>query len=88
MFYLEYITNSDKRLTEGDKTIIVTDTLFLAIGNFHSLFLDPYYKEKLEISRKARIARSKKIGRVNMEHDNIDDICAPYQYKQRLSGRK
>lgn len=63
-----------QKASEGDKTIIVTDTLFLAIGNFHSLFLDPYYKEKLEISRKARIARSKKIGRVNMEHDNIDDI--------------
>lgn len=59
---------------EGNKTVIVTDTLFLAIGSFHSLFLDPYYKEKLEVSRKARIARSIKIGRANMEHDNIDDI--------------
>ena len=59
---------------EGDKTMKVADTLFLAIGNYHSLFLDPYYKEKLEVSRRARIARSRKIGRTNMEHNNIDDI--------------
>jgi len=63
-----------QKASEGDKTIIVTDTLLLAIGSSHSLFLDPYYKERLEISRKARVERSKKIGRANIEHESVDDI--------------
>ncbi len=64
-----------QKACEGDKIVTVTDTLFLIVGSSHSLFLDPYYKEKLETSRLARIALSRKIGRVNMEHDNVDDIA-------------
>lgn len=60
---------------EYSKAIIVTDTLLLATGNSHSIFLDPYYKERLEISRKVRIERSKKVGRANIEHDNVDEIA-------------
>jgi GLPGLI family protein len=79
-----------QKASEGDKTIIVTDTLFLAIGSSHSLFLDPYYKEKLETSRLARIARSRKIGRVNMEHNNVNDIAhligVNSDYKEENNG--
>ena len=60
---------------EYSKAIIVTDTLLLVTGNSHSIFLDPFYKERLEISRKVRIERSKKVGRANIEHENVDEIA-------------
>jgi len=51
-----------------------SDTLFLAIGKNVSVFLDPLYKEKLEIDRKARFARSRKAKLINNEYSNINDI--------------
>lgn len=60
---------------EYSKAIKVTDTMLLVIGNSYSIFLDPYYKERLEISRKVRIERSKKVGRANIEHENVDEIA-------------
>lgn len=63
-----------QKASEYNKAVVVTDTLLLAIGNSHSIFLGPYYKERLEISRKARIERSIKIRRVNIEHESVDEI--------------
>lgn len=52
-----------------------SDTLFLATGATQSVFVDPTYKEELEIQRKARIARSKKTKMVNPQHENLNDIA-------------
>lgn len=54
---------------------IKSDTLFLAMGATQSVFVDPMYKEELEIQRKARIARSKKAKLVDFQQENFNDIA-------------
>lgn len=50
------------------------DTLFLVSGTSQSVYLDPIYKDQLEIQRLARIARSKKAKLINPEYENLNDI--------------
>lgn len=59
---------------QNDEAIVLKDTLLLAIGNSHSLFLDPYYKTNLLKAAKDRRARSMKTQMVNTEHKYLDEV--------------
>lgn len=69
--YYQFVQN----IENDNKLLIITDTLLLPTGKSYSLFLDPYYKDQLELSRKQRIDQSKKYGRANFQNENIDDIA-------------
>lgn len=63
-----------QKATNLGKPVIVNDTLLLAIGNSTSVFLDSYYKDNLEVARKARISRSLKTRKVETTHEWVDDV--------------
>ncbi|MDD2436077.1 MAG: GLPGLI family protein [Massilibacteroides sp.] len=64
-----------QKATNSGKPIIVTDTLLLAIGNSTSIFLDPYYKDNLEKTRKERISRSLKAQFIRNDYSNFEDVA-------------
>lgn len=64
-----------QKATNSGKPIIITDTLLLAIGNSTSIFLDPYYKDNLEKTRKERISRSLKAQFIRNDYSNFEDVA-------------
>jgi GLPGLI family protein len=64
-----------QKATNSGKPIVVTDTLLLAIGNSTSIFLDPYYKDNLEKTRKERISRSLKAQLIRNDYSNFEDVA-------------
>lgn len=75
---------------ENKKIITLCDTLLLAAGNTHSLFLDAQYKTELEKARKERIRRSVKAGKANTTYQDVNDIVelinATSDYKEESLG--
>ncbi len=50
---------SHKALHEGD-TVSMTDTMLLVLGSYGSLFLDPYYRERVQKWQKSSLALARK----------------------------
>lgn len=88
--YVGVLYQFERQALEEDKTVQLTDTLLLATGNIHSIFLDPLYKERLERARKERINRSRKAKLIHIEHQNLSDILELKEkgsdYKEENNG--
>lgn len=76
--------------TENEKTITISDTLLLVIGNSQSLFFDKYYKTNLLKAAKERRTRSMKTRLVNTEHEYLDEVLelvdATSDYQEETLG--
>lgn len=64
----------EQHATKHKEPIQLKDSLLLAVGDMHSVFLDPLYKKKLELATKGRINRARKATVVHPEHENLDEI--------------
>ena len=67
----------DYKVSDNKKEINLCDTLYLACGRMQSVFLDPLYKENMELNRKDRIKIStrKNFKTISFDHQNLDEIA-------------
>lgn len=82
----------EQQVQDGKDMVNTMDTLLLAIGKTHSVFLDPRYKDNLEHTRKERRSGSRQASRVNtmFENQTIDNFTdllnAGSDYKEENIG--